>query len=83
MRYVKLLWDLYQLKRNIKKSAARIQKLQGDKLQKVLTYAYQHSAYYRRTFEENGITRCMQIKRKKCKKQTECSKSVEISVIIK
>ena len=39
MRYVKLLWDLYQLKRNIKKSAARIQKLQGDKLQKVLTYA--------------------------------------------
>ena len=54
MRYVKLLWDLYQLKRNIKKSAARIQKLQGDKLQKVLTYAYQHSAYYRRTFELNG-----------------------------
>lgn len=57
MRYVKLLWDLYQLKRNTKKSAARIQKLQEDKLQKVLTYAYQHSAYYRRTFEENGITK--------------------------
>ncbi|MBS6643913.1 MAG: phenylacetate--CoA ligase family protein [Clostridiaceae bacterium] len=57
MNYLNLLWDLYQLKRNTGKSREEMKRLQEKKLRVLLTYAYDHSAYYHRTFEEAGITR--------------------------
>ncbi len=56
MGYIRLLWDLYQLKRNTAKSEEQIRMLQDKKLRKMLRYAYQHSAYYRRTFTQAGIS---------------------------
>ena len=56
MNYFHLLWQLYQLKRNAKKTREQIEQLQRKKLAKVLRFAYEHSPYYRRTFEEAGIT---------------------------
>lgn len=52
-----LLWDLYQLKRNEHKNRGQIGKMQNKKLRRLLRYAYDHSVYYRRTFEDAGITR--------------------------
>lgn len=57
MDYFKLLWDLYSLKRNTVKTKEQIKNLQNKKLRKLLTHAYENSKYYRRTFEEAGITR--------------------------
>lgn len=57
MDYFKLLWDLYKLKRNTVKTKEQIKNLQNTKLRKLLMYAYENSKYYRRTFEEAGITR--------------------------
>ena len=56
MGYIRLLWDLYQLKRNTAKSEEQIKILQDKKLRKLLRYAYQNSAYYRRTFKQAGIS---------------------------
>lgn len=56
MNYLKLLFDLYMLKNNTKKTPAQIGKLQEQKLRKILEYAYKNSVYYRRRFEESGIT---------------------------
>lgn len=56
MRYLKLLYKLYRLKKNEKKTCTQMEKLQGKKLQKMLVYAYTHSAYYHKTFEQAGIT---------------------------
>lgn len=56
MNNIKMMWDLWNLKRNEKKSAAEIQALQDKKLKRLLHYAYEHSAYYRRSFERAGIT---------------------------
>ena len=56
MNYLKVLFDLYIAKRNVKKSAAQIEKLQKKRLLKMLKYAYEHSAYYRRMFNVSGIT---------------------------
>ena len=56
MGYIRLLWDLYQLKRNTAKSEGQIKMLQDKKLRKMLRYAYQHSAYYCRTFAQAGIS---------------------------
>ena len=56
MNYLNLLWNLYQLKRNTGKGREDIKKLREKKLRKLLTYAYDHSAYYHRVFEEAGIT---------------------------
>lgn len=53
----RLLWDLFQLKRNEHKTREQIQILQEKKLRKLLFYAYDHSVYYRKTFEQNGIAR--------------------------
>lgn len=55
MNYLKMLWDLYNLKRNAKKTPDQIRTLQEKKLRSILEFAYEHSAYYRRTFEEAGI----------------------------
>lgn len=56
MQYFKLLWNLYKLKKNTKKTPAQIQQLQEEKLRKILYHAYANSEYYRRTFKQAGIT---------------------------
>lgn len=56
MNYIKTLWDLWKLKRNEKKSAVEISALQDKKLKRLLHYAYEHSSYYRNSFERAGIT---------------------------
>lgn len=56
MNYLKMIWNLWQLKRNEKKSAEEISALQAEKLKRLLHYAYEHSPYYRNSFECAGIT---------------------------
>lgn len=56
MNYAGLLWNLYQLKRNAGKSRKEIVKLREKKLRKLLTYAFNHSMYYRKSFESARIT---------------------------
>lgn len=56
MNYLKVLFDLYNAKRNVKKTAAQIRNLQRKRLRKMLKYAYEHSAYYCRMFNVSGIT---------------------------
>ena len=56
MNYVRLLWNLYQQKKNAKKTKQQIELLQKRKLEKILCYAYEHSDYYRKAFESAGIT---------------------------
>lgn len=56
MNYLKVLFDLYSAKNNVKKSATQINKLQQKKLRKMLKYAYDHSEYYRQAFQAAGIT---------------------------
>ena len=56
MYYVRLLWQLYRKKQVMKESKEQVQALQEKKLRKLLLYAYEHSAYYRATFEAAGIT---------------------------
>lgn len=55
MNLVKTLWQLYQLKRNVEKSKSEMKTLQNHKLRRMLRYAYDHSAYYKRSFEQAGI----------------------------
>lgn len=52
-----LLWNLYRLKRNEHKTREQIHTLQDKKLRKLLYYAYDHSTYYRKSFEQAGIAR--------------------------
>lgn len=56
MNYIKTIFDLWQLKRNEKKTAEEISYLQTKKLKRLLHYAYEHSTYYRNSFERVGIT---------------------------
>lgn len=56
MNYIKTIFDLWQLKRNEKKSVEEISSLQTKKLKRLLHYAYEHSVYYRSSFERAGIT---------------------------
>lgn len=56
MNSFKVLMDLYRLKKNTKLSAGQMKKLQDQRLRKMLHYAWEHSAYYRKTFEQAGIT---------------------------
>ena len=56
MNNFRLLWELYQQKRNTNKTREQIALLQKRKLEKLLRYAHKHSPYYRRTFEAAGIT---------------------------
>ena len=57
MGHCRLLWNLFRLKRNEHKTREQIQALQEKRLRKLLCYAYDHSDYYRRSFEQNGIVR--------------------------
>lgn len=56
MQYFKLLYNLYRMKKNEKKTPAQLRQLQEEKLQKMLQYAYDHSEYYHKTFAQAGIT---------------------------
>lgn len=56
MHYLKVLFDLYNAKSNVIKSAVQIKKLQQKKLRKILKYAYDNSEFYRKTFQASGIT---------------------------
>lgn len=56
MNYAKVLFDLFKLKQNEKKSSGQMKQIQDKKLRKLLIYVWQHSGFYRRTFEEAGIT---------------------------
>lgn len=55
MNYFKTLVKLYRIKKQTKMSAGKMRMLQEKKLRKMLHHAWEHSAYYRRTFEEAGI----------------------------
>ena len=55
MNYIKTLFDLWNLKRNEKKTPAEISVLQNQKLRHMLHYAYENSEYYRNSFEKAGI----------------------------
>lgn len=55
MNYIKTLWDLYRLKSNVKRDKEEVKGLQNQRLRKLLHHAWEHSAYYRRTFERAGI----------------------------
>lgn len=56
MNYLKTLFNLWKLKQNEKKSAEEIVELQKNKLNKLLHYAYENSEYYRKSFQQAGIT---------------------------
>lgn len=56
MNYLKTLFDLWNLKRNEKKTPHEISNLQNQKLHRLLHYAYENSEYYRDSFEKMGIT---------------------------
>ena len=57
INYFRLLWNLYRQKRNAGRKKEQIEKLQKKKLEKMLLYAYDHSPYYRKAFEAEGIFR--------------------------
>ena len=57
MGQCRLLWNLFGLKRNEHKTRKQVQTIQNKKLRKLLYYAYEHSAYYKENFEQNGIAR--------------------------
>ena len=57
MSILKTMFLLNKLNKNKRKSKEQLQLEQDKKLRKLLLHAYDHSAYYRRTFEENGIDR--------------------------
>ncbi len=56
MNYLKVLIDLYRLKRNEKKSVNQMKDIQDKKLRKLLFYVWEHSDYYRSAFTAAGIT---------------------------
>lgn len=57
INYFRLLWNLYSQKRNTGRKKEQVAKLQKKKLEKMLLYAYDHSPYYRKAFEAEGIFR--------------------------
>ena len=56
MNTIQVLRELAALKLNEKKSAPQLRQLQEQKLQAMLTYAYEHSRYYKNAFEAAGLT---------------------------
>ncbi len=57
INYFRLLWNLYRLIRNTGRAKEQIERRQKKKLEKLFLYAYDHSPYYRRVFEAEGIFR--------------------------
>lgn len=56
MNYLKILWNLFKLRNQTKMTSEQIKILQDKKLRKLLHHVWDHSVYYRRTFEKAGIT---------------------------
>lgn len=56
MNYLRLLWKLYRLKSNTKRTRKQIVSIREKKLRKILLFAYKNSDFYNRTFKEAGIT---------------------------
>lgn len=55
MNYAKVLLDLYGLKRNEKKSVKQMKQMQEKKLRRLLHFAWEHSDFYKKSFERAGI----------------------------
>lgn len=55
MNYMNLLYNLYTLKRNTKRTKEELQSIQNNKLRKMLRHAYTHSTYYHEAFTKAGI----------------------------
>lgn len=56
MNTIKVLQELAALKRNEKKTVLQLRQMQEQKLRTMLTYAYEHSPYYKNAFEAAGLT---------------------------
>ena len=56
MNTFKVLQELAALKQNEKKSAPQLYQLQQEQLRAMLSYAYEHSPYYKSVFEAVGLT---------------------------
>lgn len=59
MNYLKTLGGLYRMMRQTRFSPKHMKALQEKKLRSILHYAWEYSSYYRRSFEEAGITEDM------------------------
>ena len=57
MNHLKILMDLYRLKKNVKLNVKKMRSLQDEKLRRLLNFAWEHSVYYRTAFENAGITK--------------------------
>lgn len=55
MNYLKIVQNLYRLKNQANLNIEQMHTLQEKKLRTLLHYAWEHSMYYRRTFEHAGI----------------------------
>ncbi len=55
MNYAKVLLDLYGLKRNEKKSVKQMKQMQEKKLRRLLHFVWEHSDFYKKSFERAGI----------------------------
>lgn len=55
MGYIKLLIELAMLKHNVNVSRKKMQKIQRKKFCKLIRFAWKHSPYYRKVFEQAGI----------------------------
>lgn len=56
MNYFRIFLDLYRLKKQAVLNRKQMHALQEKKLRQMLHYVWDHSAYYKRTFEAAGIT---------------------------
>lgn len=56
MNYAKTLLGLYRFKRQAKLSPKQMHALQDKKLRQMLHFVWDHSVYYKRTFQAAGIT---------------------------
>lgn len=56
MNYAKTLLGLYRFKKQAKLSSKQMHALQDKKLRQMLHYVWDHSVYYKRTFQAAGIT---------------------------
>lgn len=56
MKYIKMLRELSRLKKNANRTADQMKELQNQKLRAMLHYAWEHSAFYRNSFEAAGIS---------------------------
>ncbi len=57
MNRLKLLWELYALKKNAELPRGEMLRLQNQKLRALLVHAWDHSPYYRELYEAAGFTR--------------------------